>query len=65
MAPRKDLRYLATARNAIYKAEYKEYRQAKLQRAVDAWLTKAKEADEPCSSTKMSKADEPCSSTKK
>ena len=65
MAPRKDLRHLTAARNAIYKAEYKEYRRAKLQREVDAWLTKAKQADEPCSSTKKFKADEPCSSTKK
>jgi hypothetical protein len=56
MAPRKDLRYLATARNAIYKAQYRQYRQA--MRAVDAFLEKAKKA-------KQSKADEPCSSTKK
>jgi hypothetical protein len=58
MAPMKDLRYLSAAKNAIYKAEYQQYRQAKMQREVDAFLEKAEKA-------KQSKADEPCSSTKK
>ena len=56
MAPRKELRYLVTARNAINKAQYRQYREA--MRDVDAFLEEARKA-------KQSKADEPCSSTKK